>query len=243
VPFLVVTLGAVHVFFPVDLSEPVSAIINDLMPRQEFLNIDAIVQTADKAGSNGLLTLTFIFALWTTSSFMGSLTQALHLVFSTSEIRQPRTGWRAQLYSITMVFIWSLFIALTALLFLIAPILETWLSLGLEIPLFQTYLIKVVRFAFLFVMFTTAFGVSYRLNAKRAISTRRCFEGGVLTTIGWLLAGGAFTHWLPAIWKQSIAFGALGSVVATLMWAYAAAWIVLLGAVYIVFRERRKMDF
>ncbi len=243
VPFLVVTLGAVNVLSPVDLSEQVVAIINDLMPKQEFLNVNAIVGTADKAGSKGLLTITFLFALWTTSSFMGSLTQALHLIFSTDEVKHPKSGLRVRLYSLVMVFIWALFMTLTALLFLVAPVLEAWLMAGPNVPLSEAYLIKAVRFSFLFLMFVTAFGASYRLNAKRIITTRACFEGGVLATIGWLIAGWAFTNVLPAFWKQSVAFGAMGSVVVTLMWAYAAAWIVLGGGVWILVRERKKIDF
>jgi len=96
---------------------------------------------------------------------------------------------------------------------------------------------------FLFLMFVFAFGASYRLNAKRVISTWVCFEGGVLATLGWLISGWAFTHWLPAFWKHSVAFGAMGSVFATLMWAFAAAWIVLAGGVWILVRERSKIDF
>jgi len=242
VPFLVVTLGLFQVLSPVDLSDPVAAIISDLMPKQELLNVKAIVGTAEQAGSKGLLTLTFFFALWTTSSFMGSLTQALHLIFATDEVKQPKSGLRFRLYSLVMVLIWALFITLTALLFLVAPILEAWLMSIPEVPVLQTYLIKGVRITFLFLMFVFAFGASYRLNAKRSVSSRVCFEGGVLATLGWLAAGWAFTHWLPALWQHSVAFGAMGSVFATLMWAFIAAWIVLAGGIWILFRERQKLN-
>lgn len=243
VPFLVVTLGLIHTLSPVDLSEPVAAILNDLMPQQDFLNIEAIVGTAEKAGSKGLLTVTFLFALWTTSSFMGSLTQGLHMIFATSEVKHPKSGWRVRLYSLVMVLIWALFISLTAVLFLVAPVLEAWLQAGPELPVIQTYIIKGVRIGFLSLMFVFAFGASYRLNAKRSISTRRCFEGGLLATVGWLIAGWTFTHLLPAFWQHNVAFGAMGSVVATLMWAYAASWIVLAGGIWILIRNRSKIDF
>ncbi len=243
VPFLVVTLGLFHVLSPVDLSEQVVAIVRDLMPQQELLNVDAIVGTAEQAGSKGLLTVTFLFALWTTSSFMGSLTQGLHLIFATEEVKHPKSGLKMRLYAMVLVLIWALFITLTALLFLVAPILEAWLMSGPEVPVIQTYLIKGVRVIFLFLMFVIAFGASYRLNAKRVVSTRACIEGGVLATLGWLAAGWAFTHWLPAFWKHSVAFGAMGSVFATLMWAFAAAWIVLAGGIWILVRERRTLEF
>lgn len=243
VPFLVVALGLFHVLSPVDLSEQVVAIVKDLLPQQDLLNVRSIVGMADQAGSKGLLTVTFLFALWTTASFMGSLTQALHLIFATDESKHPKSGIRVKLYSLVMVLIWSLFITLTALLFLVAPILEAWLMAIPEVPLIQTYLIKGVRLLFLFLMFVFAFGASYRLTAKRVVSTRACFEGGVLATLGWLAAGWAFTYWLPELWKHSVAFGAMGSILATLMWALAAAWIVLAGGIWILIRERKKIEF
>ncbi|MEM1158152.1 MAG: YihY/virulence factor BrkB family protein [Verrucomicrobiota bacterium] len=243
VPFLVVTLGLFHVLSPLDLSEQVVAIVKDLIPQQELLNVRAIVGTAEQAGSKGLLTVTFIFALWTTSSFMGSLTQALHLIFATTEVKHPKSGWRVRLYAFIMVLIWALFITLTALLFLVAPVLEAWLVLIPEVPAIHAYFIKGVRLTFLFLMFVIAFGASYRLNAKRVVRTRACIEGGALATLGWMAIGWAFTHWLPALWKHSVAFGAMGSVFATLMWAFAAAWIVLAGGIWILVRERQQLDF
>jgi len=232
VPFLVVVMGLVAYFSPVDLTEPVLSILRDLIPNQDFLNLESIVSTAKQAGSRGLFSLTFLFALWTASNFMGCLTQGLHLIFS-GKTQEPQRGWSVRLRSLILILIWSLFLSLTAVLFLVAPVLETWLTRSLDWPTFQTFLITALRFVFLFFMSATAFGLSYRLNARRRTPTGLCWRAGCLTTVGWLLCGWAFTNVLPAIWQKSVAFGALGSVVATMLWAYAAAWVVLLGGLYI----------
>lgn len=235
VPFLVVILGLAAYLSPVDLTPQVIAILEDLMPRQDFLNVRSIVETADQAGGKGLISLTFVFALWTTSNFMGSLTQGLHLIFSTGE-QKPKSGLKVRLYSFVMVLIWGVFLALTAFLFLVAPIIESALTNSFDWPAFQAFLLKAFRFGFLTLMFVFAFGASYRLNARKSIPTRLCFQGGLITTVGWLGSGWAFTYWLPAIWERSVAFGALGSVVGTMIWAYACAWIVFIGALYIRIR-------
>ncbi|MGF1678384.1 MAG: YihY/virulence factor BrkB family protein [Candidatus Methylacidiphilales bacterium] len=237
VPFLVVTMGIVDFFSPVDLTGQMTMILLDLIPDQEILNVEAMMQAAQKAGVRGFFTITFLFAFWTAFSFMASLTQALHLVFSKESIA-PKRGWRVHVYSLVMVAIWSLFLALTAVLFLAAPVWESWLERSMQWPWLETLALKAVRYAFLGVMFVLAFGACYRLNAKKSTKTKWCFEGGLLATLGWLVTGWAFTYVLPVMWRGSVAFGALGSIVVTLMWAYAAAWMVLLGAIWVLLRDR-----
>ncbi|MEM6821383.1 MAG: YihY/virulence factor BrkB family protein [Verrucomicrobiota bacterium] len=237
-PFLVVTLGLASAFLPFDIHEPVIAILRDLIPQQGILKTRDIVYVASEAGGRGLLTATFLFAFWSTSSFMTSLTHALQLIFSTQEER--RKGWLMRLYSLVMVVIWGGFIAVTSWLFLLAPVIEGKMAEMLHWAEAEAFLIQATRLIVLIFMFIMAFSLTYRLNARKAMSTRHCFEGGAIATTGWMLVGWAFTYVLPTIWKKSVVFGALGSVVATLLWVYATAWVALIGAAWVRMRSTKE---
>ena len=55
-------------------------------------------------------------------------------------------------------------------------------------------------------------------------------QGGTFAAFGWLAISYIFAYILPVVWKQNVLYGAMGSIVATLLWAYSCAWSVLLGA-------------
>ena len=61
--------------------------------------------------------------------------------------------------------------------------------------------------------------------------------GGVIiivaAVVGWLGTSFVFARIVPDIWQASALKGALSSILATLMWAYACAWSLLLGACWI----------
>ncbi len=235
VPFMVVTLALIKTVFTLDLETPVIAILNGLIPANDFIDVDKIVQTASRAGSRGILTFTFIIALWSTSNFMTSIVQALHFIFSTED-HLARKGWVARLYSFGLLLVWSAFIMVTSLLLVLAPAVEALAENVLYVQEIQWAAIRLGRLVIIFVMMLLAFWSTYRLTASSRVVKKRFWQAALIATLGWILMGYLFTNVMPAIWEKSIVYGTIGSIVITLFWAYSSAWVVLLGACWIARR-------
>jgi membrane protein len=232
VPFLVVTLSIIKLVFTLDLQTPIAAILNGLIPPNDLINVEKIVETASQAGRRGVLTFTFIIALWSTSNFMTSIVHALHFIFSTED-HLERKGWIARLYSFGLLIVWSAFIMITSLLLVFAPAVEALVETFLQLPNIQWTAIRSGRFVIIFVMMLLAFWSTYRLTAPSEVVKKRFWQAALIATLGWMTMGYLFTHIMPAIWEKSIVYGTLGSIVITLFWAYSSAWVVLIGACWI----------
>lgn len=232
VPFLVVTLTLIKNIFSLDLETPVTAILNGLIPPNDFIDVERIVETASRAGRRGILTFTFIIALWSTSNFMTSIVHALHFIFST-ENHLERKGWVARLYSLGLLLVWSAFIMITSLLLVLAPAVEALIESILIIPDIQWTAIRSGRLLIIFMMMLLAFWSTYRLTASARVKKKRFWQASFIATLGWMAMGYLFTNVMPAIWEQSIVYGTLGSIVVTLFWAYSSAWVLLIGACWI----------
>lgn len=85
------------------------------------------------------------------------------------------------------------------------------------------------------------FYLTYFLVPAKRYKTNLVAEGSLLASTGWIVCSLIFVKVMPLILKTSAAYIALGSIVATLLWAQACAWSVIIGACWIVrFSSRGK---
>jgi len=90
------------------------------------------------------------------------------------------------------------------------------------------------RYITLFVILYVSFYSTYRTVAKTNYTISALREGAAMGAVGWILVSFIFSRLLPQMWNQSAIYGALGSLIATMIWAYATAWVMVLGACWIV---------
>jgi len=57
----------------------------------------------------------------------------------------------------------------------------------------------------------------------------RLWAGATFATLGWLASSWAFARLVPLLWQGRDFYGALASFMLFLLWAYANAWLLLLG--------------
>ncbi len=234
-PFLAMVIGLAYQVFHIDLTLPTAKIMHDVLPPEAHINAQGMVENVSKAVSGGLITATFIFAFLTTQSFMHALVRALRYIFSTEQIL-PKSSFASALTSLALVLFWGLVFILFSVFLLISPSIETFLrSLSM---LSGTALLVwgVVRYLLTFVFIWMAIHLTYQLTDGNRHPFRLRLQSSLLAALAWLILSYGFTHILPLLWSASILHGALGGLVAMLIWAYATAWVLLLGACLVVRR-------
>ncbi|MDZ4788115.1 MAG: YhjD/YihY/BrkB family envelope integrity protein [Blastochloris sp.] len=235
-PFLAVVIGLSTHFFQVDLTLPTIDILQHVLPPESKVNAAAIVSTVSSAVSGGVLTLTFIFAFLTTHSFMHSLVRALRYIFSTEQ-QLPKTNFQSTITSLALLILWSLVFSLFSLFLLLTPIIEIHLSKLHALSHTALLLWNLVRYAVTFLFIWVAIHFTYQLTDANRHPVSLRLQSSLLTAVSWLLLSFAFSNILPALWSASILHGALGGLVAMLVWAHATAWVLILGACLAVRRH------
>jgi membrane protein len=229
IPFLVVSATLVGYLVPLDLTPQFTEMLKGAFPQVSDFNAENLIAAVKQSASSGVQTIGFIIAVWTSTSFMNLLLGALHHIFETPEHPPPR-GILAQIKSLTLLFIWMNTLVLTAFCFILTIILEEDIFQLFFSVSFSHSTGHVMRDIAVFVVLMISFCLTYLVACDQNATFRLIVQGATLASIGWIGLSYLFAFLLPLVWKSSPLYGALGSVVATLIWAYWCSWVVLIGA-------------
>ncbi|MDZ4815414.1 MAG: YihY/virulence factor BrkB family protein [Verrucomicrobiota bacterium] len=231
IPFLVVTFKVIGQFSPLNLADQIIDMLGRALPRESHDAIEPMIQSAREAASGGFMTLTFFIAIWTSNNFMLTWVHSLQFIFS--EKGMPSNILKKYLWSFLLLLLWMAALVLTAWFLVMAPVVQGWLELS-RISKVTVTLWILARYITLFVILYVSFYSTYRTVAKTNYTISALREGAAMGAVGWILVSFIFSRLLPQMWNQSAIYGALGSLIATMIWAYATAWVMVLGACWIV---------
>lgn len=236
-PFLAVVIALSHFFFHVDLTLPSTKILQSILPPDSRVNVSSMVSNVNQAIGGGVLTITFIFALITTQSFMHSLVRALRYIFSTEQLL-PKTTVFSTFISLTLIALWGFVFALFSMFLLLAPAIELRLNHLDYLSHTAIWIWNITRYTVTFLFIWIAIYLTYQLTDANRHPVGLRIQSSLLASLAWLCLGYAFTHIFPLLWSASLLHGALGGLVAMLIWANATAWVLLLGACLVVRRSK-----
>jgi membrane protein len=230
VPFLVVSTTIINQISPFDLTTEFGEILKTILPPTSGLDSSSIVEAAKMNADNGFKTIGFLLAVWTSTGFMTMLFSALHLIFDSKHRTLPPSGLLPQLKSLILLFIWMNTLLLTAFCFIFSVLLQKDMMETFFHPWVATTSGWIMRDLSVFVILAIAFMLTYLVISPPGVSLRLHIQGATFSAMGWIIISYIFADVLPLVWQQNVLYGALGSIVATLLWAYSCAWSVLIGA-------------
>jgi membrane protein len=169
-------------------------------------------------------TMGIIIALWSARSAMAALMTATNIAYGEREKRN---------------FFVQIFLSLVFTLGAIAGFL-IMLTLGVAIPVALKVLgesealqdvAAVLRLALLWCMTVLGLAIIYRYAPARERAQWRwvTWGSGIAATL-WLGASAAFAYYVQTFASYGKTYGALGGVIALLMWFYISSFIIVLGA-------------
>lgn len=230
-PAILAILTAIGMFnLPEGQLQDMLTEIKQVIPAEATALVQIVITDLHGSSNQGLFSLSFLFALWISSSVMGSIMSALDQIYQISR-RKRRSFWKAKLVSIglsvgtgllllgvtVMVFIGEIGMQLVAKKnnAIAAHLLELWQLLGFPLSLVM-------------VMLTIAF--VYRCGLSRWRSGSALLPG-VLTATGlWAIASGGFRYYVIHFGNYNQVYGAVGAVMILLLWLYVSAVALLIGA-------------
>jgi membrane protein len=203
--------------------------LNGVIPGEATALVQIVIDELRRSASQELFSLSFVGAIWISSSVMGSIMSALDHIHRIPK-RQHRPFWKAKLVAIGLS-LGTMLLLMVALVTVVvgemgihlmanhsnqfAPTLFwMWQTLSLPIAL------SVVAASLSFI---------YRYGPSRWQKHDPLIPGVLVATGLWAIVSGAFRFYVIFFNSYNQAYGAIGAVIILLLWLYLSAFSMLIG--------------
>jgi len=243
VPFLAVTFAVgmeilTQLAMNKDYARHYAEVLGDIIPMENPQDTERIFTAVEHSTQGGLVTIGFILAVYTSFNLMTQIIRTLHFIFDDERLSQ-QWSWTVVMKTFTLFLIWMCLLLLISISAMEMGVLRHLLD-QFVLSSLSRQLVRATQVLFVIAALFGTFYLTYALVPTKRHKTNVVVEGSLLASSGWILSSLIFAYVMPQILKASAAYIALGSVVATLLWAQACAWSIILGACWIVRFSSRK---
>jgi len=214
--------------FPMQhLIDVVVGTLSRVAPGDTLVLLRAVLIQIAQGPPRGLLALSLLGALWSSSSAMTAIIATLNQAY---HVREGRSWWRVRLLAVGLTVVLAGFTLVAVTLVMAGPVLTTYLetSLGVSRPFASLW--AIVEWLIVFGLMMTALGWIYYF----APDTRRRWvwitPGAVVATVLWILASLGFKWYASHFGEYQRTYGAIGGVIVALLWLYALGLAIVTGA-------------
>ena len=185
-----------------------------------------LVQIANGPPS-GLLTLSLLGAVWSSSSAMAAIIDTLNHAY---HVKEGRAWWRVRLLAVGLTVVLVAFTLIAVALMMVGPMVAGYLENSVSIPRRFAWLWAITEWPLVFGLIMTAVGWVYYF----APDVRRRWvwltPGAIVATLLWMLASLGFKWYAGHFGEYQKTYGAIGGVIAALLWLYVSGLAILIGA-------------
>ncbi len=192
-----------------------------------------------QAPQGGALTLGLLAALWAASAGF----EALRLAFNDAYgVGSPRQLWVRRLQSILLTLVFATAVVIATLGIVVVPIVVSVAASILQYPDWQEAGNRLVSDALGASCLVLATAAIYKFLPRPRLTFLEVLPGAILAVVAWFVLARLFGYYLAEIATLSITYGSLGGVVATLIFFYLTACVVLFGCEFnaAAYRARRE---
>jgi len=194
----------------------------------DVINIirDQLIRIA-QGDQGGIMTFGVLAALWSSSSALVSLSDALNRAYGVEDSR----GWmKRRLIAIVLTIGVAAFIIISVALVLVGPQAADWLAARLGLSEVFTWAWRILQWPLVFVLVVLAIGLIYYFAPDVEQDFVFLTPGSVLAAILWLLASLGFRFYVVNFGSYNETYGAIGGVMVLLLWLYISGLVVIVGA-------------
>lgn len=219
---------AVASFFPLaDFVDDIVRNLRPVVPSEVLAFLEEQLRRLSNAGSGGILTLGILGAIWSSSAAVVAIIGSLNRAY---DIDESRPWWKVRITAIGLTIALALFVVVSFTLILAGPTLAEYLASSLGFgPVFE-WSWKILQWPLAFFLVCTAVGLVYYFAPDAEQDWVWITPGAVLGTLLWLLVSLAFKVYLTNFEDYNASYGAVGGVIALLLWFYISSLAILVGA-------------
>jgi membrane protein len=221
-------LVAVVSFLPVqNLLDTIMATLGRVAPGDVISIIREQILKISENKDGGLLTLGMLGTIWSTSSGMTAIIDALNQAY---DIQEGRPWWKVRLTAIGLTIALAVFIVASTVLVLAGPTLAERVADWLHLGAVFTWTWKIVQWPLVFLLVSLAMALVYYFAPDAEQAFIWITPGSILATILWLLTSLAFRFYVTNFASYNATYGTIGGVIVLMLWLYVSSLAVLVGA-------------
>ena len=187
---------------------------------------EQLVQIAQGPPS-GLLALSLLGALWSSSSAMTAIIETLNQAY---HVREDRPWWRVRLLAVVLTVVLTAFTLAAIGLMLAGPTLAARLENSLRVPPRFAWFWAIAEWPVVFGLMVTAIGCVYQFAPAVRRRRRWITPGSIAATLVWIIASLGLDWYADRLGDYQRTYGAIGGVIVVLLWLYASGVAILIGA-------------
>jgi membrane protein len=230
-PFILflVTLAAVcaDIAGANDPSGKVLDVFGDSLPEDASSVLESQVNDVVKGSSIGLLSISFVSALWAAAGGAGALIKAVNRVY---DLPETRKFWEKSAMAVGLTVIGSvtLITAVVAMVYTqtFADAVASRIGLGSELG----WIIQLMRLPLIVLFVMLASQAIYWLSPDKHGRVSFASWGSTAFAVGWAMFTLGFAVYVSNFGSYNATYGALAGVVILLFWFYVSSILFLTGA-------------
>jgi membrane protein len=176
--------------------------------------------------SGGLLSLGLIASLWSASSGVASLIDALNLAY---KVEESRPFWERRLKAIVLTLATALLVAGGSLLIMVGHRVGGWLEHTFQISAAVAVISTILGYLTGFALSLIGIEALYYFGPDIKRGRRRVNPGALIAAGGILIGSLLFSFYVQLGPSASATYGSLGAVVTLMLWLYLVGLMLLIG--------------
>lgn len=215
-------------FFPVsNLTDEVVARLGRVAPGDVISIVTDQMNKVSNDKAGGLLTLAFLFTLWSSSGAVVSMCSTLNTAY---DITEARPWWKVRLTAIGLTVGLAIFLLVSMTLIIAGPNIARGIAelAGLGAAFVWTW--NILQWPVIFILVATAIALVYYFAPDAKQQWVWITPGSVLATLLWVGISLGFKTYVSAMGNYTETYGLVGGVMVLLLWFYLSGIALLVGA-------------
>lgn len=215
-------------FFPIEnLTGEINAMLQRVAPKAVTDIVTEQIRKIGETNAGGILTVAFLFTLWSSSSAVVAVCNTLNAAY---DITESRPWWKVRLTAIGLTIGLAVFILVSMTLVVAGPALAEKVAEAMRLGPVFTWSWKILQWPLVFVLVTTAVALVYYFAPDAEQEWTWITPGSVLATLLWVIASLGFRFYVSNFTNYNETYGAIGGVMVLLLWFYVSGIALLVGA-------------
>ena len=221
--FLTALLG----YLPIpNLMDQIMGSLAQVMPEEALSLVQDNVGSLVSQQRGGLLSFGILAALWTSSSAITAISDALNHAY---DVEEGRPFWKLRGMAILLTMGLSIFLILSIVLLMFGPQIGGWLADFVGLGKAFEIAWNILRWPVILVLVITAIAAIYYFAPDVEQSWKWITPGSVFAVVLWILISLGFSYYVNNFGSYDETYGTIGAIIVLLTWMYVSGFVILVG--------------